>query len=67
MRHEHTGDSEGFSWSPCDRCGSRLGGERHYWQVLEGRPDGGMDLVQEGRICVDCLYEVNYGHKPEEV
>lgn len=24
------GDCGGFSWSPCDACGSRLGGDRHY-------------------------------------
>lgn len=24
----------GFSWSPCDLCGSRLGGERHPFAVL---------------------------------
>jgi hypothetical protein len=23
-------DGVGFSWSPCDACGSRLGGDRHY-------------------------------------
>ena len=25
----HIGDEQGFSWSPCDLCGSTLGGTRH--------------------------------------
>ena len=26
---DYAGDDDGFSWSPCDGCGSRLGGNRY--------------------------------------
>lgn len=28
-------DGDEFSWSPCDCCGSKLGGARHMFAVLE--------------------------------
>ena len=50
-------NSLGFSWSPCDRCGSALGGSRHEWHFRErgGNSDDGL-------ICSDCLYAIAYGH-----
>lgn len=49
-------NSLGFSWSPCDRCGSTLGGERHQWYYREsGQPDS------ECQICTDCMYAIEYG------
>lgn len=29
LRSLHTGEEQGFSWSPCDLCGSTLAGDRH--------------------------------------
>ncbi len=52
---ECTGDSLGFSWRPCDRCGSKLGGERHEWTyAVHGE-------MREGDICTDCLINIEYG------
>ncbi len=30
-------DDAGFSWSPCDYCGSRLGGDRFHATFIENR------------------------------
>lgn len=38
IHHLCCGDSDKddeFSWSPCECCGSRLGGSRHHMVVLE--------------------------------
>lgn len=44
-----------FSWSPCECCGSSLGGDRH---PAHGLIDG--NLVHFS-VCSDCLYFLNYG------
>ncbi len=45
-----------FSWSPCECCGSPLGGNREHYQFA--RNDG---LLFEADICVDCVYYLAYG------
>lgn len=52
--HESTGDSTGFSWSACDRCGSDLGGDRHEWSYRDENDD-----ICTGEVCTDCLFEIN--------
>ncbi|MBU1249123.1 MAG: hypothetical protein KKB70_10525 [Proteobacteria bacterium] len=53
ITHESTGDCVGFAWSPCMRCRSRLGGDRHEWFYrVEGQ-------VEQGEVCGDCLDEIN--------
>jgi len=59
-----------FSWSPCDSCGSSLGGDRH--------PAHGViaDTIEEARqkdraiehfnICTDCLMFHANGDLPDE-
>lgn len=47
-----------FSWTPCDCCGSRLGGERYevkavYWNK---RAPGNISVMRGTFwVCVDCL------------
>lgn len=46
----------GFSWRPCECCGSTLGGERY--------PAHGVakdDTVIHFDICTDCLFYLAYG------
>ena len=45
-----------FSWSPCEGCGSSLGGNRY---PAHGRDAN--DEIVHFSICVDCLYFLNYG------
>jgi hypothetical protein len=47
-------DESSFSWSPCEACGSTLGGNRY---VTHGR-DGDAALVHL-EICYDCFAEIN--------
>lgn len=44
-----------FSWSPCEVCGSSLGGNRESWH---GVVDGS---IIHGTCCEDCAYYLNYG------
>jgi hypothetical protein len=43
-----------FSWSPCEDCGSTLGGDRH---VAHGRDSNGELCHFE--VCYDCFAEIN--------
>lgn len=55
-----------FSWSPCDSCGSTLGGDRQTAYAFTIDDDGhiGDDPVKLS-ICVDCvMYHAN-GDEPE--
>lgn len=54
-------DESHFSWSPCDCCGSSLGGDRH---AAHGRDKNG-ELVHLD-ICVDCLMFIANGDEPEQ-
>jgi hypothetical protein len=56
-------DEGGFSWSPCESCGSTLGGNRysaHGWMKLKGK-----DTLVHLEICEDCLTYLANGDLPE--
>ena len=53
------GPEPGFSWSPCEICGSSLGGDRHAFHALSSG-----ELVHlDG--CTDCVMYVANGEEPE--
>jgi hypothetical protein len=45
-----------FSWSPCECCGSHLGGNREYLFARDTNND-----IVHFKVCEDCVYYVNYG------
>jgi len=45
-------EEPGFSWSPCDLCGSSLGGDRHPAHGVIG------DEIFHLDICTDCLMKL---------
>jgi hypothetical protein len=51
----------GFSWSPCECCGSLLGGDRHPAHGVSEKHG----ILHLG-VCTDCLFYVNYGDVPTE-
>ena len=55
-----TSEESHFSWSPCDTCGSMLGGSRE--DALAH--DGEGDLI-ELEICSDCAMYFANGDEPE--
>ena len=57
--NEH--DEPYFSWSPCDCCSSRLGGDRY---AAHGIDEDG-DIVHLD-VCVDCLMYLANGDEPED-
>lgn len=54
----------GFSWSACDSCGSRLGGQRYpaHGIIQKGAMEGEVVHLE---ICVDCLFFHANGDEPE--
>jgi len=53
-------EDEGFfSWSPCDVCGSGLGGNRYAGHMLV---DGKLCHID---VCVDCVMYIANGDLPE--
>lgn len=57
--HLIAGDDDlGFSWSPCDTCGSTLGGDRYLVHVVD---DGEWDTMES---CVDCLMYIANAELP---
>jgi hypothetical protein len=53
-------EESSFSWSPCEACGSTLGGDRH--------PAHGTftdDSIVHLDICTDCLFYIANGDEPE--
>jgi len=46
-----------FSWSSCECCGSRLGGNRYH--TTGYHPESKQGLCYE--VCVDCIYYAEYG------
>lgn len=52
--HESAGRQESFSWSPCPRCGSKLGGSRFEWNYRDEN-----DEIQQDVCCIDCVFEIN--------
>jgi hypothetical protein len=57
-----------FSWSPCECCGGRLGGNREtYSFATEGEAlVTGQAKVFQADICVDCVYYLAYGTLDDE-
>lgn len=55
----HTGHDAGFSWLPCQCCGSTLGGDRFEFFGLKHSSDTpGMKPESLGTCCIDCLYAI---------
>ena len=50
-----------FSWSPCELCGSTLGGDR---ETLEVENFSNNTLTLD--VCVDCVMYVANGDEPED-
>ncbi len=48
---------EFFSWSPCDCCGSPLGGNRYSCNGYNGKTGE----IEEYTVCTDCVYYAEYG------
>lgn len=61
------GDSH-FSWSPCDICGSSLGGDREIWHAIAGAPGeklAGRSIEHFDNACTDCVIFLANGDEPE--
>lgn len=62
-------DSEAsFSWSPCDICGSSLGGDREIWHAIMGQPGEdlkGRSIEHLNSCCTDCVMFLANGDEPE--
>jgi hypothetical protein len=50
-----------FSWSPCELCGSTLGGDREDVDVLTFS-----NTTVTLAVCVDCVMYVANGDEPDE-
>lgn len=55
-----------FSWTPCEICGSSLGGNREYWHAVipATRQKGCVHengAMVHGQCCEDCVCYLNYG------
>ena len=58
----YTGPHLGFSWSPCELCGSTLGGDRYEvggWTYPEGGDHNTILVTCE--VCTDCYHWMEYG------
>lgn len=53
------GEEAHFSWSPCQGCGSTLGGDRHDCHLLGVNKKSGKVCVMDDSmaVCTDCLME----------
>jgi hypothetical protein len=47
-----------FSWSSCQCCGTRLGGDRY---ECNGYNEQTKEVEEYNRICSDCVYYAEYG------
>lgn len=57
-------DDEGcFSWSPCDTCNQKLGGNRYRATLCNPGPD--RDAI-EVKVCTDCVMFAANGELPTE-
>lgn len=56
------GDDTRFSWSPCDICGTTLGGDREVWHYL----DENNEICHEDNACTDCVMYLANGYEPDE-
>ena len=57
-------DEGSFSSSPCDCCGSRLGGERHAAHGWDNQEIARANLIHLN-ICTDCVLYTEYGDDPQ--
>jgi len=48
-----------FSWSPCECCGSTLGGDR---EECAGYNPTTKEVHGPFNVCQDCVYYAEYGH-----
>lgn len=55
-----TSEESHFSWSPCDTCGSELGGDR---EDVVGFNERGEAI--ELAVCIDCAMYFANGDEPE--
>ena len=60
-----TDDEGGFSWSPCDVCGSHLGGDRFKATMCNPGLEHVDDEI-EVSICTDCVVFSANGDLPTE-
>lgn len=58
---EEGGGAQGFSWRPCETCGSRLGGDREAAHYLDSDRE-----INHVSVCIDCLHYIANGDIPEE-
>ena len=60
------GDGEAFfSWSPCDTCGCKLGGDRHDCVLVRKPGDASSEQIKV-TSCTDCVLFAANGQLPEE-
>ena len=59
LRAGHVEGAASFSWSECDICGSRLGGDREAWHYMA---DGKLRHCEGA--CVDCVAYLANGTVP---
>lgn len=68
--HEEDEDEGGFSWGPCESCGSTLGGNRYPAHAIHREAFGPgakrPDDVHHIEICTDCLIWHANGDEPED-
>lgn len=51
-----------FSWSPCEICGSSLGGDREEAHAV----DATGEIIHLGGACVDCMIYLANGDEPKD-
>ena len=54
-----------FSWSPCDSCGTTLGGDREPASMIPNNFRPGDDTIIEVSICTDCVLAWANGESPD--
>lgn len=54
-----------FSWSPCDSCGTTLGGDREPATMIPLDYKAGDDTIIDVSICTDCVIAWGTGENPE--
>ena len=52
-----------FSWSPCDVCGTHLGGDR---EECNGYNTKTKEFEDYDCVCTDCVYYAEYGRLDDQ-